>query len=135
MATKKYKAILTDKEEEIMGLLWQNGPKTVKELQEYYPEPRPHINTISTYLRKLEEKGAVGHEIAPGGGYVYVPVADAREMSRKSLGAVIKNYFANSYLSAVSSLLEDEKIGIDELKRLIEMVENNRTDTKTDAPK
>ncbi len=118
-----------------MGLLWQNGPKTVKELQEYYSEPRPHINTISTYLRKLEEKGAVSHETAPGGGYVYVPVADAREMSRKSLGAVIKNYFANSYLNAVSSLLEDEKIGIDELKRLIEMVENNRDNAKTNTLK
>ncbi len=48
---------LTVKEEEIMGWFWQKGPLFVKELLEYYEEPKPHFNTLSTIVRGLEEKG------------------------------------------------------------------------------
>ena len=42
---------LTVKEEEIMGWFWQKGPLFVKELLEYYEEPKPHFNTLSTIVR------------------------------------------------------------------------------------
>ena len=47
---------LTAKEEEIMGWFWQKGPLFVKELLEYYEEPKPHFNTLSTIVRGLEVK-------------------------------------------------------------------------------
>ena len=48
---------LTNKEKEIMDLYWQHGPMFVKELLEYYDEPRPHFNTLSTMVRILEKEG------------------------------------------------------------------------------
>lgn len=36
---------LTAKEEEIMQIFWQHGPLFVKEILDYMPEPKPHINT------------------------------------------------------------------------------------------
>ncbi len=39
------------------------------------------------------------------------------------LSTFIKNYFSNSYLNAVSALVKEEKISVDELKELIDMVE------------
>ena len=53
---------LTAKEEEIMGWFWQKGPLFVKELLEYYEEPKPHFNTLSTIVRGLEEKGFLAHK-------------------------------------------------------------------------
>ena len=53
---------LTVKEEEIMGWFWQKGPLFVKELLEYYEEPKPHFNTLSTIVRGLEEKGFLAHK-------------------------------------------------------------------------
>ena len=53
---------LTAKEEEIMGFFWEKGPLYVKQIVELYDEPRPHFNTISTYVRLLEEKGYLGHQ-------------------------------------------------------------------------
>ena len=53
---------LTRKEKEIMDLYWQHGPMFVKELLEYYDEPRPHFNTLSTTVRILEKKGMLGHK-------------------------------------------------------------------------
>ena len=55
---------LTAKEEEIMGWFWQKGPLFVKELLEYYEEPKPHFNTLSTIVRGLEEKGFLAHKIS-----------------------------------------------------------------------
>ena len=53
---------LTAKEEEIMGWFWQKGPLFVKELLEYYEEPKPHFNTLSTIVRGLEEKSFLAHK-------------------------------------------------------------------------
>jgi hypothetical protein len=38
---------------------------------------------------------------------------------------VIQNYFNNSYLSAVSSFVKEEKISVEELKELIKQIEND----------
>ncbi len=40
-----------------MGYFWEKGPLFVKQkLLEFYDEPRPHFNTLSTIVRGLEEK-------------------------------------------------------------------------------
>ncbi len=44
---------LTAREEEIMGYFWTEGPLFVKQLLEFYDEPRPHFNTLSTIVRGL----------------------------------------------------------------------------------
>ncbi len=51
---------LTNKEEEVMKLLWKLEKAFVKELLEAFPGKRkPHYNTLSTMVRNLEEKGFV----------------------------------------------------------------------------
>ena len=45
------------------------------------------------------------------------------EFSRRTLGGVIRKYFENSYLGAVSALVEEEKISVDELRELIDRIE------------
>lgn len=121
----KSKDTLTPKEEELMQLLWQHGPMCVKELVELYPEPHPHVNTVSTVVRTLEEKGYVGHEPA-GIGYRYFAIAQKEDFRNRSLKQIIKGYFDNSYINAVSSLVENEQISIDELRSLIDMIEKQQ---------
>jgi predicted transcriptional regulator len=45
------------------------------------------------------------------------------EYKQRSLIGLIDKYFANSYLSAVSALVKEEKITVDQLKELIDLVE------------
>ena len=52
---------LTEKEEELMNLFWERGPMFVREIVELYPDPKPHFNTISTFVRVLVQKGLVWH--------------------------------------------------------------------------
>ena len=117
---------LTTKEKEIMELYWQHGPLFVKELLEYYDEPRPHFNTLSTTVRILEKKGFLDHKQF-GTSYQYFPTISEQEYGRSSLTGIIKNYFDDSYLSAVSSFVMEEKISVEELKELIEQIENSNS--------
>lgn len=114
---------LTAKEEEIMGFFWEKGPLFVKELLSFYNDPKPHFNTLSTIVRGLEEKGYLSHE-AFGNTYRYFAVVSNEEFRSRTLKGVISKYFNNSYLSAVSSLVKKEEISVDELKQLIQEVED-----------
>ncbi len=66
MKERQQKNKLTDKEEEMMLLFWQHGPLFVREVMEMLPEPRPHVNTVSTFVRALESKGYLSHEAVSG---------------------------------------------------------------------
>ena len=114
---------LSAREEEIMDILWEKGPLFVKEMVELYDEPRPHFNTLSTFVRGLEEKGYVGHR-AFGNSYQYYAVVSRDDFKKKTLRSVISKYFNNSYLGVVSSLVREEEISLEELKELIREVEN-----------
>jgi predicted transcriptional regulator len=116
---------LTAKEEEIMDFFWEKGPLFVKEMLAFYDEPKPHFNTLSTIVRGLEEKGYVSH-FAYGNTYQYYAVVNRAYIGKGSLRNAVSKYFNNSYLSAVSSLVQEEKISLEELKQLIAEVEQRR---------
>ena len=113
---------LTNKEKETMDLYWQHGPMFVKELLDYYDEPKPHFNTLSTMVRILEKNGFLNHKQF-GNTYQYFPVVSEKEYGKSSIAGVIQNYFNNSYLSAVSSFVKEEKISVEELRELIDEIE------------
>ena len=110
-----------------MDLFWEHGAMFVRELRELYPEPRPHVNTLSTMVRILESNGYLSHK-AYGASDQSFPLISREEYSKSSLNGVISSCFGNSYLRAVSALVREEKISLDELKQLIEQIENGNKD-------
>lgn len=123
MRKKATKDQLTPKEEELMRLLWEHGPVPISKLVELYPDPKPHFNTVSTVMRRLEGKGFVTHDEGTT-SFLYYAVAKKEDFRNKSLGDFIKNYFGGSYYGVVSALVAEEKITADELKELLDLVEN-----------
>ena len=113
---------LTKKEEVIMNYFWDKGPLFVRELREFYPEPRPHFSTLSTQVRTLQDEGFIGHK-SYGPTYQYYAKVTREEYKRGSLTGLIDKYFNNSYVNAVSALVKEEKISVQELKELIELIE------------
>ena len=116
---------LSPKEEEIMGCFWQHGPMFVREVMELLPAPKPHFNTVSTFVRGLEAKGWLRHEQI-GNSYRYQACVDARDYRDRSLRGLVDRFFNRSYLGFVSALVKDEKISTAELRELIEEIEQNR---------
>lgn len=125
MKAGRKRQVLTEKEAQIMQMLWSRGPMFVREMVEIYPEPKPHVNTVSTTVRILEDKGYVSHE-SVGGSHRYYAVARMEDFRERSLTDLVRNYFNNSYKSAVSALVEDEKISVKELREIIDLIERKQ---------
>ena len=123
MKAGRKKQLLTEKETELMNMLWERGPLFVREMVDLFPDPKPHFNTVSTTVRILCDKGFVEHVGERKGAYVYGAIVESRELSGNSLARLVKNYFNNSYRSVVSALVDDEKISVEELREIIDMVE------------
>ena len=117
---------LTQKEEEIMERMWEHGPMQVRELQALYPEPQPHVNTLATFIKILEEKGFLGHKVLTARCFQYFARISRDDYKGGSLANVVNKFFGQSYLSAVSALVKSEKISLDELKELIKEVEDKQ---------
>lgn len=113
---------LTAKEEELMGFFWDKGPLFVKQLLDFYEEPKPHFNTLSTIVRGLEEKGYLTHT-AYGNTYQYTVLVSEDEFRESTLRNVVSKYFDNSFLGAVSTLVREENISLADLKQLVAEVE------------
>ena len=129
MKAGRKRQALTEKEAPIMRMLWEHGTMFVRDMVNLYPEPRPHFNTVSTQVRILEEKGYVGHEVL-GGSHRFFAIAKKNDFRDRSLAEVIRDYFDNSYKSVVSALAEEEKISVDELREIIDLIESKNTENK-----
>ena len=107
-----------------MGFFWKKGALFVRQLRGFYKEPKPHFNTLSTFVRGLEAKGFLSHHAFGERLFQYYPVISEQEFRNGTLKNVINKYFNNSCLDMVSTLVEEEDISLDELKELIKRVED-----------
>lgn len=113
---------LSEREEEIMGMLWSKGPLFVREIVDTFPEPRPHVNTIATFLKGLEAKGWVKRELV-GNANRYEAIREADSYRRQSLKSLINRFFDGSAFNLVSALTRDNTLSSEELDELAEMIE------------
>lgn len=113
---------LTNKEEEIMQILWKLKKAFVKEVLAEITEDQPHYNTLSTIIRNLEEKGFVGHN-AFGNTHQYFPIVQMEDYRNRFMNTAIENYFDSSYKNLVSFFAEEEKISADELREILAIIE------------
>lgn len=118
---------LTAKEEAIMACFWERGAMFVREVIDMLPEPKPHFNTVSTYVRSLESKGWLTHE-QMGNSYRYMPAVGVKEYRDRSFGGFVNRFFGRSYLNVVSSLVKEEKISAQELRELLKQIEADGKD-------
>nr|WP_314897760.1 BlaI/MecI/CopY family transcriptional regulator [uncultured Flavobacterium sp.] len=114
---------LTNKEEEIMHILWKLKKAFVKEVMAEITEEQPHYNTLSTIVRNLEEKGFVSHN-AFGNTHQYYPIVSLEEYRKRFINTAIDNYFNSSYKNMVSFFAKEEKISAAELREILTMIEN-----------
>lgn len=116
---------LTNKEEEIMKILWQLKKAFVKEIMAEIKDDQPHYNTLSTIVRNLEEKKYVSHE-AFGNTHRYYPLISKEDYRKKYINSTLADYYDNSYKSMVSFFAKEDKISVAELKEIINLIEKNK---------
>jgi predicted transcriptional regulator len=115
---------LTNKEEEVMQALWKLEKGFVKDILAELPE-KQHYNTISTIVRNLEDKSYVGYN-AYGKTHQYFPLVSKEEYTKRFMNLAMKRYFNNNYKSMVSFFAQEEKISAEELREILEIIENKK---------
>ena len=116
---------LTNKEEEIMHILWRLEKAFVKDVLAEIDDDKPHYNTLSTIIRNLEEKGFVSYN-AYGKTHQYYPIVTKEDYKKRFMTVAIDTYFNNSYKNMVSFFAKEEKISVEDLKEIIALIENNK---------
>lgn len=116
---------LTNKEEEIMHILWRLQKAFVKDVLSEIKEDKPHYNTLSTIIRNLEDKGYVSHN-AYGKTHQYFPLVEKEVYKKRFMNTAIENYFNSSYKNVVSFFAKEEKISADELREIIALIEKKQ---------
>ncbi|MCQ2065461.1 MAG: BlaI/MecI/CopY family transcriptional regulator [Bacteroidaceae bacterium] len=114
---------LTDKEMEIMNVLWENGALSMRDIVDRLPEPQPHFNTVSTFVRRLETAGMISHRELGTRFFLYEAAVTREKYAEKLNRENVNKLFAGSYMDFISCLVEQQEVSIDELKELIRIVE------------
>jgi predicted transcriptional regulator len=103
----------TERELEILRILWDRKEATVREIQQGLP-PGRHYNTILTIIRVLERKGHVSHR-QEGRGFVYRALAHPEESRSQALSHFVESVFGGSSESMVVNMVEAGNLTLDEL--------------------
>lgn len=119
---------LTEAELRLMKILWQRGESVVSDLVAAMPYGETlAYNSVLTTVRILEQKGYVDHR-QEGRAFVYRPCVAEHEASRSEVRHVLSRFFGNSRERLLLSLLGDEEISAEELRRLKEAIQNAAED-------
>jgi predicted transcriptional regulator len=113
---------LTQAELRLMRVLWARGESTVADVAAATAEEGALAYTsVLTTIRILESKGYVCHR-QDGRAFLYSSCIGEQEASRSEVRHVLQRFFGNSRERLLLSLLGDDDITRDELKRLKEAI-------------
>jgi predicted transcriptional regulator len=106
----------TDRELDVMAILWDKGSATVTEVRGRLPDDLAYT-TVLTVLRTLEEKGHVGHR-GEGKAHRYFPLVERRAAGRSALARLIDTVFNGSPELLLTQLVTDRDLSEEQLKRI-----------------
>lgn len=110
-----------DAELEIMKVLWKAGePVSTQYINDAVEEKGWKRTTISTFLARLVQKGAVTSE-KRGKLYYYAPLISKGEYRREQTKSLIKSLYNGSVRELAVSLFEEERLSDEDIRDLRSM--------------
>lgn len=116
---------LTKAEEQVMQALWKIKEGFIREVIEALPSPKPHQNTVSTILKILVEKEFVGIKVY-GRQHQYYPLVTKEAYSKSSIKNLVKGYFGGSFSEAVSFMVKENSLSIEDLEVLLAQLKKGK---------
>lgn len=113
---------LTPAELRLMKVLWTRGESAVSDMVSATADETPLAYTsVLTTIRILEQKGYVTHR-QEGRAFLYSATIGEQEASRSEVRHVLQRFFGNSRERLLLSLLGDDDLTPEELRRLKEAI-------------
>lgn len=112
---------LTKAEEQIMQVIWKQNKAFLREIIDALPSPKPHSNTVATIVKILVEKEFVGVTVF-GRMHQYYPLVAKEAYSKTTIKSMVKGYFDGSFSNAVSFMVKENNLSIEELELLLKQL-------------
>jgi predicted transcriptional regulator len=114
---------LTQRELDIMGVLWELGEATVTQVRDRV-DPNLAYTSISSMIRTLEMKGYVSHRRGEGKTHVYFPVIEPEAAGESALGRVLDKIYGGSPIKLLAHLMDRRKLSDKELARMRDLLKS-----------
>ncbi len=117
----KREPIFTDRELDVMDILWERRSGTVGEVQEQLADELAYT-TVLTVLRTLEEKGFVRHT-SEGRAYRYHPDVDRATAQMSHLQYLVRKLFHGSFTRLVERVVELPELNSEDVRQIRDRME------------
>jgi len=124
-------AKLTDRELDVMSILWRVGSATVAEVRKAL-EDRLAYTTVLWALQTLEEKGHARHE-KEGRAYRYYPVVEQEAAGESVLNKLVDKIFHGSASMMLAQLVSERDLPPEELQRMRTMLDRRLAEMEDDT--
>jgi predicted transcriptional regulator len=116
---------LTEKEDQIMQIVWRLKTVFIRDIIEEMPEPKPHYNTVATLVKILVTKNFLKSEMI-GNIHQYSPTIDFEVYREGDLENIKKKYFDNSFQQLFSHFAKKENFSEAEINALIKIIKSKK---------
>ncbi len=120
---------LTDRESDLMEVLWESGASTVAEVQDRLKDKLAYT-TVLTILRNLEAKGYVGHE-TEGRAHRYLALVERNAARRSALKHLSRKLFKGSLEQLLLHAVSDHKLTDAEVMKIRRLLEQRKPKGKS----
>jgi len=124
--------VFTDRELDIMRVLWERGSATVAEVRDQLEDDLAYT-TVLTMLRVLEEKGHVRHE-EEGRAHRYYPLVERQRAESSAVERLITRLFHDSPERLLTHLVSDRRLNDREIRRLRALLDERLGDESEEEP-
>jgi len=118
----------TDRELDVMSVLWDLDSATVAEVREQLTDDLAYT-TVLTVLRTLEQKGYVGHS-GEGRAHRYRPLVKREAAGRSALRRLVDKVFDGSPEMLLTNLVSDKNLSDEEMRRLRRLLQGRLRERK-----
>ena len=116
---------LTKAEEQVMQAVWGFEKAFLRDIVEAMPAPKPHQNTVATLLKILVEKGFVQINVF-GRQHQYAPLISKEAYFKTTMKSLVKGYFGGSVLNALSFMVKENNISVQDLEILLQQLRKEK---------
>jgi len=116
---------LTKAEEQVMQIVWKLKEGFIRDIMDALLPPKPHQNTVATILKILVDKEFVGIKVF-GRQHQYYPIISKDAYSKASIKTLVKSYFGGSFSEAVSFMVKENNISLEDLETLLQQLKKGK---------
>ena len=122
----------SDLELQVLTVLWERGPSSVRAVMEALPDGKERAyTTVLSVMQVMEKKGLLGHTVQ-GQANIYHPLVKRQQVLRPLMKELLRNVFGGSPALALQSLLDGGRVSDEELAEIRQVIQQA---SRRSAPK